>query len=778
MIMKRLLSVLLAAALIIGCMPLSVHAVQVPNATHISIYGQGYNAAADFEDPAGKYSYDAATHTLTLSGFTSDGQWSRPDVGDYDTETSIYANGSLVIALEGDNVIEMTKQGTYTELFCGIAVDGGDLTINGSGTLTITMHDATGNYLDANAGIFVARKYDSSQSAYCGGSLSINNAQVTVSCGSVVTKTWNDTYWSASGARYSYGLYADEIVYIANSTVEATAGDSRYYGYAVKAGSGLNVAGSTLTVNSDWVYDYESYCVYTSGCTTISDSLVTANISDSNDGAYGLYSGDDMTVTGGSQVMIQSAAQVTTHACGMYAADLIANNAQIDVDLGVTNGSDGVVVGYTGAVSGSKFNIAIGESTDAENVGMEIGSQGGSSSGFIANNCEFNVTVAPSRSQSESRSGKAIGMMVTYGDVDFIHCDIDLDVTSSASYKPYNAYGIYIENPNYYYPSRGGDLTIEGDSELDIEIGDVVNDAGGIYMSSNVLNGDDSKITIKTGEAKEATYSSTDGIDAKGFDLTGCELTIESGEANDGCRCIYVYDDTAEKTFDNCKVSLTANGASNYSSTGMYSGGRSPFKVKNGTDLSVEVKTSEATYGIESWGGLTIEDSTVTVTTADATQDSSYGINAPSDNRGVVASVKNSTVTVSAGKAGPNASWSASIGWSSYKGFDIDEDSTVTVTAGGNAGTQCIGMAVYDGEPINLAGTVTVKAGNVVGDDARGSFGLVTNLGSDATLTIPGTFTAQGYDRAITGGWTSGSFGNTNIEAENILAGVAYDGSD
>ena len=778
---RKVLSLLLTLALCLSLVPLTavlVHAVTVPNATEISIYGNGYDATADFEDPAGKYSYRAATHTLTLNNFNADDEWSAPDVGTIDTEASIYANGSLNITLQGNNVIDATQHRGLAELFCAIAIDGGDLTINGPGTLTITMNDTMGSYLDANAGIYVARKYDSSQSSYVGGSLAIYNATIDVTCGSVITKTWDGSSWSVTGAYYSYGLYAEESVYIANSTVSATSGDSYYYGYGIKAGGGLTVSDSTLNLETGWGYDYYEFGARVEGDINVNNSTVTAHIGDTYYGAYGLYTGKSLSLTNGSQVFIETDPVISTWTNGVYAGDLVQTNSLLDIDIDVTTNSTGLSVGYTGAVRSSQINIDIDEATKGENLGIDIGTQADSRSGFLFGNSEVNVTLGPSRSQDENRSGKAIAMRVVWGDVDIVNSDVDLSVTSSTSYMPYDAYGIYVESPNYYNSNRGGDLTVEAGSTLDIETGNVVHDAGGIYISSNILNGDDAKITIKTGEAKGTTYSSTDGLYANGFDLADCDLTIESGEANDGCTCIYVHDDTAEKTFDNCKVSLTANGSPTYSSTAMSSGGRSPFKVKNGTDLSVEVKKSESACGIESWGGLTVEDSTLTVKTADATLYSNYGINAPSDNRGVVASVKNSTVTIDAGKAGPDTGWSVSIGWSSYKGFDIDEDSTVTVTAGGNASTQCIGMAVYDGEPINLAGTVTTKAGNVIGDNARGSFGLVTNLGSDTTLNIPGTFTAQGYTRAITGGWTSGSFGNTNIEAENILAGVAYDGSD
>ncbi len=778
---RKVLSLLLTLALCLSLVPLAavpVHAVTVPNATEISIYGHGYDATVDFESTVGTYSYRAATHTLTLNNFNADDEWSAPDVGTIDTEASIYANGSLNITLQGNNVIDATQHRDLAELFCAIAIDGGDLTINGPGTLTITMNDTMGSYLDANAGIYVARKYDSSQSSYVGGSLAIYNATIDVTCGSVITKTWDGSSWSVSGADYSYGLYAEESVYIANSTVSATSGDSYYYGYGIKAGGGLTVSDSMLNLETGWGYDYYEFGARVAGDINVNNSIVTAHIGDTYYGAYGLYTGKSLSLINGSQVFIETDPVISTWTSGVYVGDLVQTNSLLDIDIDVTTNSTGLSVGYTGAVSGSQIHIDIDEATKGENLGIDIGTQADSRSGFLFGNSEVDVTLGPSRSQDENRSGKAIAMRVVWGDVDIVHSDVDLSVTSTTSYMPYDAYGIYVESPNYYNSNRGGDLTVEDGSTLDIETGNVVHDAGGIYIPSNMLNGDDSKISIKTGEAKGTTYSSTDGLYANGFDLADCNLTIESGEANDGCRCIYVHDDTAEKTFDNCKVSLTANGAPTYNSTGIESGGYSPIKLKNGTNMSVEVKTSESAYGIESWGGLTVEDSTLTVKTADATLYSNYGINAPSDNRGVVASVKNSTVTIDAGKAGPDTSWSVSIGWSSYKGFDIDEDSTVTVTAGGNASTQCIGMAVYDGEPINLAGTVSTKAGTVVGDDARGSFGLVTNLGSDTTLNIPGTFTAQGYTRAITGGWTSGSFGNTNIEAENILAGVAYDGSD
>ena len=96
------------------------------------------NASDIFND--GKASYNAETKTLTLNNYTYEGAGKN--------NAAIYAEGNLIIHLTGTNTVTQTPEGDYS---MGLYVEGGNLTVTGSGKLTAN----SGNVVQNSNGIYV-----------------------------------------------------------------------------------------------------------------------------------------------------------------------------------------------------------------------------------------------------------------------------------------------------------------------------------------------------------------------------------------------------------------------------------------------------------------------------------------------------------------------------------------------------------------------------------------------------------------------------------------------
>lgn len=215
--MKKILSIILTAALIIGLIPATSVSAVVKG--RIAIFTDGFevisreNAKDVLGD--GTVSYDYATNTLTLDG---------ADL------TGIQADSDLNIFLTDSENTVYDKTGMDTS---AIYVNG-DLCISGNGTLTST----------ANG------KFDSSYGIYVQGSMTIDGANVTAKGGDVLLDHC-DSY-ETSYAK-SNGVFADgNITVKGNGILRALAGKT--YGYAADSAGihafGINVYKGNLYAES------------------------------------------------------------------------------------------------------------------------------------------------------------------------------------------------------------------------------------------------------------------------------------------------------------------------------------------------------------------------------------------------------------------------------------------------------------------------------------------------------------------------------------------------
>lgn len=163
----------------------------------------------------GKVSYDAANNTLTLNGVTISGS------GDV-----IKSNENLTLQLLGVNEVESNSGGA------GIFVDGGTLTIDGTGSLT-----ASGTSSGISADNVTIESGTVTATGTNGDGIYAN--KVTISGGTVTATGSND---------YGYGIYALEDnsnggdITISNGTVTATGGSAGMY-----ADNKVTIEGGTVT---------------------------------------------------------------------------------------------------------------------------------------------------------------------------------------------------------------------------------------------------------------------------------------------------------------------------------------------------------------------------------------------------------------------------------------------------------------------------------------------------------------------------------------------------
>lgn len=247
--------------------------------TEITLYAQwkpflwvgGVNVTSANADDIlddGKVSYDADTNTLTLNGATITGD-AMALCGE-----GILAFGDLTIKLTGAN--EVTSSISHA-----ILVDGGNLTIEGNGTLTAT---SSGNCIQAHGGDLdisdvtvsaesfgeTGRGIYAVNNAGAGGDITITNSAVTATgktygicagggnftiSGSTVTAEATTTRQGAT----AYGIYGNNVT-ITDSTVTATAASPSHsygiigFGYnngfvAINGGT-VTAKGGTAAVNA------------------------------------------------------------------------------------------------------------------------------------------------------------------------------------------------------------------------------------------------------------------------------------------------------------------------------------------------------------------------------------------------------------------------------------------------------------------------------------------------------------------------------------------------
>ncbi|MBP3698971.1 MAG: carbohydrate-binding domain-containing protein [Oscillospiraceae bacterium] len=249
-----------------------------------------YNENEWFSGSEDSYNVHLSNDTLTLNNFV------------YDGYSGISATGDLKIVLNGTNTVTATWSGGGHAVF----VDGGSLTIDGTGTLTAKTigDDHHALYASGNRSIYIN-----------GGEVTAkSNSDTAVVAGSV-TITGDDTKLTATGQ---------------DKGISATYGEFKINGGEVTA-SGVDngIEAKNLTISDGKVTatsnDGNGICAF--GNLTISGGEVTAE-----GDVYGIFGNETTTITGGT---VTAKATNNTIGVGIKATDSItiggANNPTVEV---------------------------------------------------------------------------------------------------------------------------------------------------------------------------------------------------------------------------------------------------------------------------------------------------------------------------------------------------------------------------------------------------------------------------------------------------------------
>ena len=244
--------------------------------------------------------WDNDTKTLTLNGvnFTTT------------AGTAVeLPNGATIVLAEGtENTITSTIASTDGDVDWSYGIYGeGDLTIEGSGQLTVTGGEAqTESY-----GIYVGDYHDADNNKWFDGNLTISGGTVKATGGAVNAP--EDEYTE------SCGIHASGYVTIEGGTVKATGGKAVSYSFGIYAYYDVTISDGTVTANGGEVKgdggESHGICAYV-GDVSISGSTVTAT---GGEAAYsdGIYARGDVTIEGGT--VTATGGKAGDYSYGIYA---------------------------------------------------------------------------------------------------------------------------------------------------------------------------------------------------------------------------------------------------------------------------------------------------------------------------------------------------------------------------------------------------------------------------------------------------------------------------
>lgn len=279
---KRLLALLICVFMVTGLLPgtalaadstsVTVGGVELDGTAGKTYWKNGDTTSATGTETDYNAYFNSSTATLTLKNAAISGTAS--DASNMNSNYGIYADGDLVITLEGTNTVTAdaaTDFGVSSAIYIS-----GNLTINGSGSL-----DAIGG---------MAPGY---------GSYGVYGGTVAIQDTATVTAT------GGSGGQLSEGMNGTMGITISGSAiVTATGGRSSGGGsYGVHSNYGdITVSGST-NVTATGGYGYGSFGIRTdfAGISIEGGTIIATSgkVKGAYESGYGIHSNGDITYTGG-----------------------------------------------------------------------------------------------------------------------------------------------------------------------------------------------------------------------------------------------------------------------------------------------------------------------------------------------------------------------------------------------------------------------------------------------------------------------------------------------
>lgn len=374
----RLWSILLALVMVVGLLPTTARA-EGP-ATEKANFADDPAAALALINAAktgeADSTWDSSTNTLTLNGvnFTTT------------APTAVKLPETATIVLNGDNTI--TGGDAASKDSFGIYASG-DLTIEGTGTLTATCGAAN----DDSHGIFARGNMSITGNVTATGGAASNDSYGIHAQNSVaVSGTVNAA--GGSAGYYSYGIVGQDSVAVSGN-VTATGGAAYAGSYGIVAVNYASISGNVTAAGGTAYYDSHGINVGkdvlisgTAQVTTTGGTVTAAGDAEYYYGSYGIAAGNDVTISGTARVTA-AGGTVTTADGGAYDGSLrndgslgiYANNNMIVSETAqvTATGGDGSVYCPNGSVSTAGYAIAF----DANGGGGYMGAATGGPTAYI-----------------------------------------------------------------------------------------------------------------------------------------------------------------------------------------------------------------------------------------------------------------------------------------------------------------------------------------------------------------------------------------------------------
>ena len=497
LVVRKLLAALFAAAMVFALLPTAALA-EDPEKYPVRIDGSRFNSEALTKTCGnGTATLDVNTspYTLTLNNAT------------ITPTNSTYMYGILVetglrIVLEGTNVINSGTAGTGNAYGINVT-DGHDLTISGSGSLTVYSGIPTGSTTNSY-GIRVGNALTIDAS---GGTVTAMGAN-----GSELTNNW--------------GIYANNGMTVKNGTVIAEGGlAASSIGIRVKGGMSITGGSVTAKGGSNTGSTTNSYGIQASGAVTVSGGSLTAHGYAAEKSNYGMHaSASELTVENGATVTATCAKAATGSSYAIYTNHLTLKSGEVNATGGeAAENSIGVRANTSIDVSGG---VLTAKGVSGKNPKANYG---------IYTDGDMTVSNGTVTAQGGAATSSSLGISTSgsFGMTNGTVTASSGNATADVSYAIMAKTGFTVEN---------GTITATGGEAAQVSVGvyclDDMGISGGELTASGATNGSqesnygiytDKSITISGGTVEahgHAATTNSHGIAAyNNLTITGGETT-------------------------------------------------------------------------------------------------------------------------------------------------------------------------------------------------------------------------------------------------------------
>jgi autotransporter-associated beta strand protein len=738
----------------------------------------------------------AGTNAITLSSVVtnSGGNWALTN---NNTATTTLSGG--VALAESDTARSLTIDGTGNTVISGAisnntagTATASSLIKAGAGTLTLSASNSYSGGTTVNAGTLVA----SNASALGSGTLSVQNAALTVVAGLTVTVGNGLTL----GGNAVINLLDPSTSKLSNSGVVTVSGTGNsivltgstfsYGGYNLIIGSSISGASSAsisltnsyfgnLAFGSSASVDGKSYTFTNSGTALqlVVASLNASLVWNTNTGNWNttdtnwLNAGTPTTFSSGNNATFTNAADVTVDAGGITAGDITVSNPATTVVLGggTLTGTSLTVQGGGTLTANNKLvltatngTVIVSGSTAALNASNSIagpvsvnsggklqvgnaGALGASALTLSGGTLQAGASVNLTNSVILTNSGNAVdnaGNTVT----------LSGNVTGS---------GLTVTNS-----STGGNVTLSGTnsySGLTVSTGSGTVTAG----SATALGATNGALTVNSGTVALGSYAFTNASLSLGNGTISGTGTLTAGSlsaTNSGAAAINESLTGTGGLTKSGSGTLTLGAANSYTGTTTVSGGGlvlgSASSLGNATN-NLTVLNAGSSVDL---GGNSVTAGAVSVTAGGSLNNGSL--------TGSSFSLANASVGANLTGAGGVTFGAGTVtlgGSNNLTGLLTLNGGNLNISGGGTYGTSANRLVLTGNSTLTLSGGNTVFANAVYSSNAQSTAIIVTN-GASATMTTGGFYTSSTNGNTtniltVFGGSTLTSLTSTYLQA-------------